>query len=163
MVAAIHTPRVTTVRFRSTFLILGLVALASCTNDSSTRTAPFEPIMAKQTQVVLRVHLIRQGEGSKYHWPTVEVLKVIKNETRFAFTGQIKVAHLSSLLKKCSRVAGVERSEPPDRGKLGVRCAQPQPPIPWCGFFNGLLALVMAFLLESRRSTSSSTTGLISI
>lgn len=51
--------------------------------------------LAKTSPVVLRVRLIELGEGSKYLWPKVRVLKVLKNDSDQKFSGDFRVAHLS--------------------------------------------------------------------
>ena len=55
----------------------------------------FDSEKAEQAKVVLRIRLIEAGEGSKYLWPKVEIIDVIKNETDAEFKGDIRVGHYS--------------------------------------------------------------------
>jgi len=48
---------------------------------------------AANVPVVLRAELLQLGEGSKYHWPTVRVLDVLKNDTADEFGNQLQLAH----------------------------------------------------------------------
>ena len=56
---------------------------------------PVDPERAKRVPVVLRVQLVHQGEGSKYLWPEVELIAVIKNESSYTFPKRFEVAVLS--------------------------------------------------------------------
>ena len=56
---------------------------------------PADPERAKRVPVVLRVRLIHQGEGSKYLWPEVELVDIIKNASSYTFPKRFEVAILS--------------------------------------------------------------------
>jgi hypothetical protein len=56
---------------------------------------PVDPNKAKKAEVVLRVRLLAAGEGSKYLWDRVEVLRVLKNKSRHSFGQHLSVAHYS--------------------------------------------------------------------
>ena len=55
---------------------------------------PADPERSKRVPGVLRVRLIRQGEGGKYHWPEVELIAIIKNESSCTFPNRFEVAVL---------------------------------------------------------------------
>jgi len=46
-----------------------------------------------RARVVLRVERVSPGEGSKYHWPAVRVLRELKNTTYQPFPNKLRVAH----------------------------------------------------------------------
>ena len=76
----------------------GLVVLLLLTWASycyAVDSSPVDSDRAKKAEVVLRVRLISHDGGSKYHWDTVEVLKVFKNRAGYAFRKQLAVAHYS--------------------------------------------------------------------
>ena len=56
---------------------------------------PIDYRKAERAEVVLRVKLISPGEGSKYLWPEVEVLKVLKNRSGLSFRKRLRIAHYS--------------------------------------------------------------------
>jgi hypothetical protein len=74
--------------------ILSLVSIHVSAPAVCTQT-PIDSDRAKKAEVVLRVRLISQGEGSKYLWDRVEVVKVLKNKARYAFGKHLAVAHYS--------------------------------------------------------------------
>jgi hypothetical protein len=83
---------------KTNIAILTLLLSASlCAADQSAQQAP-PPADAKRVErvpVVIRVRLISGGGGSKYLWPEVELVAVIKNESRHTFPKRFKVAHYS--------------------------------------------------------------------
>lgn len=50
---------------------------------------------AKKAEVVLRVKFVSLNGNSKYDWDEVEVLKVLKNKSRYTFGKSLSVAHYS--------------------------------------------------------------------
>jgi hypothetical protein len=74
--------------------ILSLVSIHVSAPAVCTQT-PIDSDRAKKAEVVLRVRLISQGEGSKYLWDRVEVVKVLKNKSHYAFGKHLAVAHYS--------------------------------------------------------------------
>jgi hypothetical protein len=51
--------------------------------------------LAARAEVILRVQRLTAGEGSKYLWYDVQVLQVLKNQSREAFTNTLSVAAYS--------------------------------------------------------------------
>jgi len=51
--------------------------------------------LAAKAEVVLRVKRLSSGEGSKYLWYRVQVLDVLKNQSRETFTNTLSVAAYS--------------------------------------------------------------------
>lgn len=72
-----------------------LLSLAWAVHLHGEDSRPVDLVRAKKAEVVLRVRLISPGEGSKYLWDRVEVLKVLKNKSGYAFGKQLAVAHYS--------------------------------------------------------------------
>jgi hypothetical protein len=68
-------------------LLLG-VLVSAC----GTAHDVMDPAIAKKAEVVLRVRQLSEGEGSKYWWYDVEILKVFKNDSTDAFTNKLSVA-----------------------------------------------------------------------
>jgi hypothetical protein len=71
-----------------TFILLLSFSLSAC---SATNEA-VDAVMAKRAEVVMRVRRLSPGEGSKYWWYDVEVLKVLKNDSAESFTNKLSVA-----------------------------------------------------------------------
>ena len=74
-------------------LFLGsTLAFASLRGEEA---APADAKRVESAPVVLRVRRISEGEGSKYLWPKVELVAVIKNDSRHVFPKRFEVAHYS--------------------------------------------------------------------
>ena len=72
-----------------------LLSLALAADFRAADLRQVDPARAKRGEVVLRVRLITPGEGSKYLWDRVEVLRVLKNRSGHAFGRRLSVAHYS--------------------------------------------------------------------
>lgn len=53
----------------------------------------FDMDLAADAEVVLRVRLVEDQGGSKYHWQVVEKLEIIKNEGSHKMGNRVLVAH----------------------------------------------------------------------
>ena len=53
----------------------------------------FDKDLATDAEVVLRVRLVDNQGGSKYHWQVVENLEIIKNESSHEIGNRVLVAH----------------------------------------------------------------------
>jgi len=71
-------------------LLLILLFIVGCVTNETVDTK-----LAKSAEVILRVRCTEQGEGDKYHWQTVKIIKVLKNESDYTFKDILKVAHYS--------------------------------------------------------------------
>jgi hypothetical protein len=76
----------------ATLLLGGSFAFAS---PHLQQFAQVDTRLAESVPVVLRVRRISEGEGSKYLWPQVELVTVIKNGSRHTFPKHFEVAHYS--------------------------------------------------------------------
>ena len=80
--------------------VIGVVLLSLwwLGNDTSVSEAQaqIDETRAANVSVVLRVELLPlEGRGgSKYHWPTVRILNVLKNDSQEQFSEKLNLAHL---------------------------------------------------------------------
>jgi hypothetical protein len=74
---------------------LGFIFSLLLTVNFQALSSPVDPNRAQKAEVVLRVRFVSSGEGSKYLWDKVEVLKVLKNKSGYAFRKNLLVAHYS--------------------------------------------------------------------
>ncbi len=71
-------------------VLFGIVAMAFAATS-----APMDEALANKAVVVLRVKRLSTGEGSKFLWYQVEVLRVLKNESGQSVEKKMKVAAYS--------------------------------------------------------------------
>mgnify|MGYP003338687060 CR=1 FL=1 len=71
-------------------LLMSLVLIGRATADD-----PMDSKLAEKAEVVLRVRRLSAGEGSKYLWYEVEILKVLKNSSGETFDKKLKIAAYS--------------------------------------------------------------------
>jgi hypothetical protein len=77
-------------------IALGFIcSLLLTVNFQAADSSPVDPNKAQKAEVVLRVRFVSSGEGSKYLWDKVEVLKVLKNKSGYTFGKNLLVAHNS--------------------------------------------------------------------
>ena len=80
---------------RPTFSIWQLVLLTAVIALITWRLypdAPFDRRLAEDIPLVLRVQVNHQGNGSKYHWREVDVLRVIKNSPKIQISKSMNIA-----------------------------------------------------------------------
>lgn len=72
-----------------------ILSLLLTVNFQAADSSPVDPNKVRRAEVVLRVKLLSSGEGSKYLWDKVEVLKVVLNKSDHVFGKNLSVAHYS--------------------------------------------------------------------
>ena len=79
--------------FKIWHLLVVTLIVALYVLSISNRWRKFDRDMAEDVPVVVRVELLESRGGSKYHWQTVKVLHVFKNETDETIPESVQVAH----------------------------------------------------------------------
>ncbi|MGC4074776.1 MAG: hypothetical protein QM760_20190 [Nibricoccus sp.] len=77
-------------KFAILTILLGATAVAFAATS-----APIDEALAKKAVVVLRAKRLSTGEGSKFLWYEVEVLRVLKNESGESVGKKMQVAAYS--------------------------------------------------------------------
>lgn len=74
-------------------LLVMMIAAAGCAAQQGPKEGRMDSQRASKVAVVLRVRLIEREGGNKYEWDTVRLVSVIKNESKYKFPEQFRIAH----------------------------------------------------------------------